>query len=383
MKHVMERLRCALCGSVFTAHPGFKLEKYPPSVKATIALTKNYLGIPLYRLEKYQEMLGVPLKDSTQWEQMEDLANNIHPIFLKMMNCSAQGKQVYHDDTSVKILSLMKENKTRTDKERKGMQTTGIISEYQGHKICLFLSGRRHSGENMDDLMAKRSKDLPPVIRMCDALSSNLSTKFEEFLCKCVAHGRRKFYELHTFSPAECRFVLDSLGLVYHHDAITKEKKMSDQERLAYHKEHSAPLMEKLKQWIDAQLSEKKVEPSSSLGKAIKYMHNHWLGLTAFLRVPGAPLDNNIVERALKIIIRVRKNSLFYKTEHSAYVGGMLTSIIYTCVLAGENPFEYLVSCQENRSALFKAPQDWLPWNYRQTMEGVAQRSQSPPCVAA
>jgi transposase len=69
------------------------------------------------------------------------------------------------------------------------------------------------------------------------------------------------------------------------------------------------------------------------------------------------------VERALKLIIRQRKNSLFYATEHSAYIASMLTSLIATCLYAGVNALDYLVVLQEHRTAVFRAPAAWLPWN--------------------
>ena len=87
-----------------------------------------------------------------------------------------------------------------------------------------------------------------------------------------------------------------------------------------------------------------------------------------FLSVPGAPLDNNTAERALKLMIRQRKNSLFYATEHSAYVASLLTSLIATCVQAGVNALEYLVALQEQHAAVFARPAAWLPWTYQATL---------------
>jgi hypothetical protein len=107
------------------------------------------------------------------------------------------------------------------------------------------------------------------------------------------------------------------------------------------------------------------VEPNSRLGGAFDYLLKRWDSLTRFLSVLGAPLDNNAAERALKMILRYRKNSLFYKNEHGAYVGDVLTSLIETCRLAGANPLEYLIALIENRSAVFKDPGAWLPWNYQ------------------
>jgi transposase len=106
------------------------------------------------------------------------------------------------------------------------------------------------------------------------------------------------------------------------------------------------------------------VEPNSALGKAIAYMQTHWETLTRFLSIPGAPLDNNLVERALKLFIRQRKNSLFYRTEHSAYIASVLTSLIATCVYAGVNAVDYLVALQEHRREVVADPAAWLPWTY-------------------
>ena len=123
--------------------------------------------------------------------------------------------------------------------------------------------------------------------------------------------------------------------------------------------------MDKLKKWLDKQMDDRLVEPNSSLGKAIAYMHTHWETLTRFLSVVGAPLDNNVVERALKLFIRQRKNSLFYKTAYSAYIASVLTSLIATCIYAGVNALDYLVALQEHRAAVFAKPEAWLPWTYQ------------------
>jgi hypothetical protein len=82
--------------------------------------------------------------------------------------------------------------------------------------------------------------------------------------------------------------------------------------------------------------------------------------------VPGAPLENNLAERALKLFIRQRKNALFYRTEHSAYIASVLTSLIATCLHAGGNAFAYLVALQEHRAEVFANPAAWVPWAYQE-----------------
>ena len=151
---------------------------------------------------------------------------------------------------------------------------------------------------------------------------------------------------------------------MFDHDEEAREAQLSPEARLAYHQAYSQPLMDDLKAWLDKQIEDRLVEPNSSLGKAIAYMQTHWATLTRFLSIPGAPLDNNLVERALKLFIRQRKNSLFYKSEHSAYIASVLTSLIATCIYAGVNAIEYLVALQEHRAEVFADPAAWLPWTY-------------------
>jgi hypothetical protein len=127
--------------------------------------------------------------------------------------------------------------------------------------------------------------------------------------------------------------------------------------------------MDELNEWFKAQLDHKKVEPNSGLGKAIKYMRKHWMQLTLFLRVPGAPIDNHLCKQALKKAILHRKNSLFYKTKHGAYVGDLFMSLIHTCVLGYVNPFDYFTELQKHSASLFKNPSQWLPWNYKDAIQ--------------
>jgi transposase len=126
--------------------------------------------------------------------------------------------------------------------------------------------------------------------------------------------------------------------------------------------------MAALEQWMQNQFSERIIEPNSSLGAAILYMQKRWLQLTLFLRIPGAPLDSNIVERALKKAILHRKSAMFYKTLNGARVGDVFMSLIYTAELNEVAPFEYLVVLQQHADQVRTNPADWMPWNYQQTL---------------
>ena len=169
-------------------------------------------------------------------------------------------------------------------------------------------------------------------------------------------------------------YVLEVLGRVYANDAMAHEQKMSAEERLHFHQAHSGPLMDELKQWFAQQFEQRRVEPNSGLGAAIAYMTNRWDRFTLFLRKAGAPLDNNVCERALKKAILHRKNSLFYKTENGAHVGDIFMSIIYTCQLCAADPFDYLTQLYRHSAELSRSPHDWMPWNYPDSLQHASCR---------
>ncbi|MHB1334822.1 MAG: IS66 family transposase [Candidatus Humimicrobiaceae bacterium] len=361
----LQRLRCNLCGQIFTAKApqGLGDEKYDSASGAMIALLKYGSGLPFNRLEGLQESLGVPLPSSTQWEIVEQVAGKINVVYRELISIAAQGDVIHNDDTTAKILSQM----NLPDKDRvgrKGMFTSGFPSIAGSIKIALFFTGHNHAGENMAKILAKRSDDLGPVIQMCDGLSRNIPKEFKTILANCLAHARRGFVEVNESFPKEVKFVLKTLEKVYENDAFTKENNMDPEQRLKYHRENSTELMEDLKVWLVSQLEDKKIEPNSSLGQAISYMLKHYKGMTLFLHVAKAPLDNNLCEQVLKRAILHRKNSLFYKTETGAYVGDLFMSIIHTCSLCKANPFQYLKALQEHSSLITENPQKWMPWNY-------------------
>ena len=256
----------------------------------------------------------------------------------------------------------------KPEAERTGTFTSGIVSTGEGHKIALFLSGRQHAGENLKDVLARRAAELPPPIQMCDALSRNLPGELTTILANCLAHGRRQFVDVASRFPEECRHVLESLAVVYRNDALACRQNLSPDERLLFHQRQSGPIMENLHAWLARQLDERRVEPNSGLGKAIAYLLRHWKKLTLFLRVPGAPLDNNVCERALKRAILHRKNALFYKTCRGAHVGDLFMSLICTCEFCGANAFDYLTELERHADEARLNPQHWTPWNYRQAI---------------
>jgi hypothetical protein len=334
-----------------------------------IALLKYGSGVPFNRLQRLQESLGIPLSASTQWETLSKREHAFASVYQALIVAAAQGNILHNDDTTMRVLNrtdLKRPDKAKS--ERTGIFTSGIVSVGDDHQIALFFTGHQHAGENLGDILKHRACDLTAPIQMSDALSRNVPGEFSTLLANCLAHGRRKFVDVIEAFPSECRTVLGLLAEVYKHDKEARKERMSDSDRLAYHKQRSGPLMVELKDWMSRQLDDHLVEPNSGLGQAIRYMLNHWEALTLFLRQPGAPLDNNLCERALKKAILHRKNAYFYKTANGARVGDMFMSLIHTCELNSINPFDYLTALQKHAEVVSSDPNAWLPWNYQASL---------------
>lgn len=372
-----EQLRCNGCGEVFTAPlpEGVGPEPYHATAVSMIALSKYGMGLPFNRQALFLDLLGTPIAATTQYEVVDAGAKKIEPAFDHLVELAAQGKVGYFDDTSMKILDFVREE----GDDRTGLHTTGVVSVHEAFEIAVFFTGRNHAGENRAALLKKRDPDLPGMIQMSDALSSNFTgidlMTASELIAYCLTHGRRNFVKIVDSFPDDCRHVIRAIGTVYHHDDLSRKQGHTPEERLAFHQEKSRPVMDDLKTWLDERIVGKKAEPNSTLGRAIQYMRKHWQPLTLFLRVADAPLDSNAVERILKKVVLHRKNSLFYRSVKGAKVGDIYMSLIQTCQLNHANPFDYLTVLQQNCEALKSEPGKWMPWTFRDTIASMG----SPP----
>ena len=374
----LRQLRCRLCDTLFTAPlpEGASPIKYDHSCASILALLRYGSGMPFYRLESLQASLNVPLPDATQWDIVQKAVPGPRAAFEELISQAAQAQLLHNDDTPARILSLMRERAKAEAAGKtpvaKAINTSGIVAELQGCKVVLFFTGHAHAGKNLAKVLAHRARELEPPMQMCDALAANVTAEFTTVLCNCLAHGRRQFVDVIEHFPQECAHVIEVLAKVYAQDAHCRAEKMSPEQRLAHHQALSGPPMQELHQWMNEQFEQRKVEPNSGLGRAMNYMIRHWSELTLFLRKAGAPLDNNVVERALKRAIRHRKNSLFYKTPKGAEVGDIYMSLIHSCELSDVNPFAYLQALQSHAQDVLKTPALWMPWNYREQLARAA-----------
>ena len=374
----VQRLRCRLCDAVFNAPlPAAvaALPKYDSSCASMIALLRYGSGMPHYRLEGLQASLYIPLPDATQWEIVSKACPAPRAVFQELIRQAAQAPLLHSDDTPMRVLELMAERKRAEARGVKpaalAINTSGLVAVLEKYKVVLFFTGHEHAGKNMERVLAHRAQALQPAMQMCDALASNVAGEFTTVLANCLAHGRRQLSDIAEQFPEAARRVIEDLAAVYKHDAQCRDQQLSPEQRLSVHQEHSRPIMDALKTWMDEQFKQRQVEPNSGLGKALQYLRNHWDELTLFLRRAGAPLDNNVCEQALKRVVLHRKGSMFYKTMTGAEVGDIYMSLIHTCRLCEVNPLDYLNALQRRAADVIADVTLWLPWNFREQLGGV------------
>lgn len=378
--HLSERLRCNACGAFFTAQLSKKVlddgdsnQKYGYSARSLIVINKYWVASPFFRTEGLQNLLGQPITASTQFDQCEYVANDCHPILKCFKRLAADALHFSIDDTTHRILNQIpvkkKSRNSNTERIRSGVYCSGLIAELaDGHKIVLFETSIGHAGEFLDDILGCRTAGLLAPTVMSDALSSNHVTMVEIIISLCNAHGRREFVDVLSHFPAEVEQILNDYKLIWKQEKEVKKEGLSPQARQLHHKEHSLPIMEKIRTWGNDKLESETVDENSGLGKAIRYFDKHFDGLTRFCTHVGAKLDNNETEQTLKAQINIRKNAHFYKTLAGASVADTLISLIATTRHAEINPFEYLTAIQRNRDRVRANPEQWMPWNYEKSL---------------
>jgi transposase len=368
-----ERLRCSVCGKTFTARLPNEIALEPRadnSARAIVCLMKYKAGVPFYRQAQMQEAVGSPVSASELWSMTKEVSVIVEPIHGCLCAQAANGELIHVDDTTNQVLSILleqKENEARKDKDvRKGIHTTAILSNVGEQQIALYFTGRKHAGENLEDLLKGRSDGLPTPIQECDALSRNKPKHAETDLANCLSHARRNFYELVDFWPKPVMKIIGHFKTIFMND---RSAPVSPEERLAWHQKHSSDLMAEIKRYSNELIDNKEIEPNSSFGRATRYLNNNWEGLTCFLRLPGVPLTNNACERLIKRAVLNRKNAYFFLTEAGAEIGDILLSIIETCTLNNVNSWDYLLAVQKYKDSAARKPFLWLPWNYQEQIQ--------------
>jgi transposase len=197
-----EVLRCNTCGHLFTAAAPEEAKgpKYDPTAASMIMLERYGTGLPHYRQARLQQDLHTPVPAATQWDVVRQAAKELQAVFAELRRLAAQAHILYSDDSYVRILAFMGKRLARlldenalSHPDRTGLFTTAItavtmVNEGEERRITIFVTGRKHAGENLDDLLQLRDKTLDPPLLMTDALNRNVPKTHEVIEANCMAH---------------------------------------------------------------------------------------------------------------------------------------------------------------------------------------------------
>ncbi len=385
---ILQQVRC-LCGAVFTADVGdefrdiYNEDKYSPSALAAMMIYKYLMGVSFGTLSTIQKMSGVPLPASTQANKIKNSAlPAVQAVVGVLKELAANANALGFDDTVIKTI---KERLTKKgEKTHRGHGTAIIANDFdnEGSEIVLFdFDSSKHAGDVVCEVLLNRKRESLPLL-ISDGLNSYDECKKEGIDINCNAHARRKVVE---DDPRRETFVgqavLDCFSEIYKNDSHCKINNLTPKERMNYHNEFSTFYFEKIRAVfniisgiedgsvireiydIPAYVTED--EPNGDVRSVADYFLKRYDSLTRVTNLPGVPLDTNYVERMIKVIIRIRKNSLFFNNVSSACYSGEILSLLETAVQNEVNVFDYMKFLLANKKEVIRLPRNYLPWNYK------------------
>lgn len=390
--HRFEQARCRNCGRIVRADvPAHVLEGlgtsyvvYDWSACAFLIVMHYFACVPMKRLESLHRGWGLPLADANQWNLIDQTDDYLAPLYRALECLGVQrATRLKLDDTGSEVLSLRQAIRAElsaleligasTKDVRKGINTTSVFLETDEWTVNLFFTGRHHAGELVDRLLTRRPQPPPGearLVKVTDGASKNFDHQQSDKLLEstCHAHAFLKWRAVKDTHPEEYALAGEVYKGVFDNDDKAKARKLSPDDRMNFHREHSRPLMLKLKAMCEEKVKRKLVEPNSALWDPIHFIINQWPRLTKFYEVPGVPLDTNLVEQSLIIPVRYLAASFAYKTETGAEVGDRMMSLVATARANGVEPVAYLAHCLRHHEELAQRPEDFLPWVYRERL---------------
>ena len=330
-RHVRETLACPCGEHVVTAEgPSKWVEKsqYAPSFVAHIITAKCADSNPLYRLEKELRRIGIPVARSTMTDLFHRAADQLAPLYERLLELVREAKVVRADETSKKVMA-------------EGKCHTGFIWTFRGRvpePLITYKFAMSRSGETPRDVLGGTKGHL-----VVDGYTgyNDVTDVDGRTRVGCNAHSRRYFFEAQQAAPAESRKALDFILGLYRveHDARSTGV-LGTAEHLKMRKERSAPIRAAFKTWLEEQ--KPNFGPKTPMGRAIKYTLNQWVHLGRFLDDVAVPLDNNESESALRRVALGRKNFLWVGNQAAGENLAGLYSLVATCEANDVNPVAYL-----------------------------------------
>ncbi|SEE43350.1 IS66 family transposase [Pseudomonas anguilliseptica] len=364
IRHIRKTYACKACESapVTADKPAQLIEKRlaSPSVLAMLLTSKYADGIPLYRFEKMLSRHGIDIPRQTLARWVIQCGELLQPLLNLMRDRLLDSPVIHCDETRVQVLK--EPGRDPSSHSWMWVQTGGP----PGKPVILF------------DYTTSRAQEVP--LRLLDGYRGYLMTvdyagynavaaqQGVERLA-CWAHARRKFVEAQKVQPKGKTGRADiALGMINKLYGIERElKDASDEQRYRGRQQHSLPLLDQLKTWLEK--TQPQVTAQNALGKAVNYLASNWSRLERYIEAGHLPIDNNAAERAIRPFVIGRKNWLFSDTPKGATASAQLYSLVETAKTNGQEPYAWLRHVLERLPLAnsVEAYEALLPWNCQPT----------------
>jgi transposase len=278
-------------------------------------------SIPLHRLAKQYQRLGIPMSRSTLTDLFHAAAEKVAPLSQRLLQRVAQADIVQADETS-----MMMQRPNRR----------GFVWTFIAENLIAYRFSPDRSGETPQQVLGGTHGTL-----VVDAYTGyNRVTDVEgRERSSCLAHARRKFFE--ALPAPEARRGMELILDVYRVEHEAKAQGIvRTPAHLALRQTKGRQAMDAFKAWLDDEKD--KHAPKTPLAVAIGYARNRGETLTRFLDDVRIPLDNNASERALRVVALGRKNFLFVGDPESGANLAGLYSLVATCDANDVDPVAYL-----------------------------------------
>jgi transposase len=280
-------------------------------------------SIPLHRLAKQYQRLGIPMARSTLTDLFHRAGEKLEPLWKRLLAIIAQNEIVQADETSMKMLQPNKR---------------GFVWTFLAEDLIAYRFADNRSGDTPLKILGGTTGTL--VIDGYTGYNRVTDVNGRE-RAGCLAHVRRKIFDALTTAPEQARRGLELILEVYRVEHEAKALKIvRTSEHLAMRQTRSRAAMERLHEWLIEE--QPKHVPKGPLGSAISYALNQWERLLRFIDNANVPIDNNASESALRVVALGRKNFLFVGDVEAGDHLATLYSLVSTCEARDIDPVAYL-----------------------------------------
>lgn len=344
IRHIRYKYACKNCEGSESDEAPVKIAPLPsqiipqgivtPGLLAWVLVSKFCDAIPFYRQEKLFARIGVELSRATFCNWAILAHRGCDRMLELMMDDVISSPLVGMDETTVQVMN--EENRKNTTKSYMWVSRGGT----EDRPIILF----RYNPTRGEDFANSEFKNYEGIIQTDGYQGYNtLGRKQKVIHAGCWAHVRRKFVEASTNTKDNNSFANSMISMIkklYEVESEIREKKYGDEKILEFRGKVSRPVVEKIGELLEKHRHS--IAPKSLTGKAISYTIDLWPKLSVYLDNPIVPIDNNLVENAIRPFVVGRKNWLFSGSPNGAHASAAIYSIIESAKANGLEPYWYL-----------------------------------------